>query len=132
MTTTIASLDAEDIRRIAAAYEATPMCAHCAVLACPGWEAFPGTADESMLKRLGKVKQLGDVSDATLDEHHPSGTSYWSPDAPIALGFHPYNRCEIWACKACARPFLRYTEYGGYYEERRIRELRHALLSTAA
>ena len=26
-------------------------------------------------------------------------------------------------CGACARPFLRYTEYGGYYTEERIREL---------
>jgi hypothetical protein len=29
----------------------------------------------------------------------------------------------VWQCAQCGRPFLRYTEYGGYYEEERIREL---------
>jgi hypothetical protein len=31
----------------------------------------------------------------------------------------------------CGRPFLRYTEYGGYYVEERIRELRAALVVDA-
>jgi hypothetical protein len=30
----------------------------------------------------------------------------------------------VWQCVGCARTFLRYTEYGGYYQEERIRELR--------
>jgi hypothetical protein len=34
----------------------------------------------------------------------------------------------VWVCRACARPFLRYTEYGGYYEDQRIRELGAGLL----
>lgn len=31
-------------------------------------------------------------------------------------------------CRACGHPFLRYTEYGGYYEGRRIRDLNPALI----
>ena len=31
-------------------------------------------------------------------------------------------RCDAWRCKPCSRAFLRYTEYGGYYTEERIRE----------
>jgi len=131
MATDIPLLDAEDVKRIADAHQASSRCERCAVFACLGWEAFPGTADESKLRRLGRLQPAAE-GDPTLDEHHPAGTNYWSPDAPIALGFHPYNRCEVWACTACAKPFLRYTEYGGYYEERRIRELRHALLSDSA
>jgi hypothetical protein len=47
---------------------------------------------------------------------------------PIALGFHRYNRCELWQCRQCAHPFLLYTEYGGYHEDRRIRNLNPALI----
>jgi hypothetical protein len=37
----------------------------------------------------------------------------------------------VWVCAQCGRPFLRYTEYGGYYEERRIREVDAALVTDA-
>ena len=63
-----------------------------------------------------------------MTEYHPDGTRYWSANAPIAVDFFPYNRCEVWACKRCSRAFLRYTEYGGYYIEPRIRLLNPALL----
>ena len=46
----------------------------------------------------------------------------------IAPAYFPYNRCDVWTCVQCARPFLRYTEYGGYYVEQRIRELDPGLL----
>ena len=32
----------------------------------------------------------------------------------------------------CPRPFLRYTEYGGYYQDERIREIDAALVVDAA
>jgi hypothetical protein len=35
----------------------------------------------------------------------------------------------VWQCAACGRPFLRYTEYGGYYVEERIRPLQAALIA---
>jgi hypothetical protein len=34
----------------------------------------------------------------------------------------------VWQCKACARAYLRYTEYGGYYEDERVRALDPALV----
>jgi hypothetical protein len=81
----------------------------------------------SSLRRVGTLRRAGD-EEATLAEHHPAGTNAWSPDAPIALAFFPYNRCDIWECISCARSFLRYTEYGGYYEDERIRALNPDLI----
>ena len=42
-------------------------------------------------------------------------------DAPIAIDYAPYNRSGVWICRHCHKPFLRYTEYGGYYSDERIR-----------
>lgn len=98
-------------------------CAVCAPLVCPGWESVPSTFDVSTLQRVGTLRRE-DAEEATVMEHHPRGTHSWSANAPIAPAFFPYNRCEVWTCKACAKPFLRYTEYGGYYEDQRIREIR--------
>jgi hypothetical protein len=120
-------LGAEDVIRIARQGAAAPPCDDCAAFVCPGWESFPAAASESALQRLGTL-WLPDDPEPTLAEHHPAGTRYWSPDAPIALAYHPANRCSVWACRACGRAFLRYTEYGGYYEDRRIRELNPALI----
>jgi hypothetical protein len=98
-------------------------CAACVAIKAPGWEALPGGFDASaLLRKLATLRPPG-VDDPTLEEFHPAGTRSWSPDAPIAPAWFPYNRCDVWECKACRRPFLRYTEYGGYYVEERIREL---------
>jgi hypothetical protein len=37
----------------------------------------------------------------------------------------------VWQCVQCGRAFLRYTEFGGYYVEERIRELRAQLIVAA-
>jgi hypothetical protein len=101
---------------------AVPGCPACAALRAPGWEALPGGFDAAALRKVATLRQPG-VEDPTLEEHHPAGTGSWSPEAPIAPAFFPYNRCDVWQCRQCGRPFLRYTEYGGYYVEERIREL---------
>lgn len=123
-------MSAEPLHRLSAAdlaalamVERRADCAACAPLVCPGWESVPSTFDLSALQRVGTLRGE-DAEEATLLEHHPRGTHAWSADAPIAPAFFPYNRCEVWTCRACAKPFLRYTEYGGYYEDQRIRELR--------
>ena len=85
---------------------------------CPGWESLPGGFDTAPLERIGSLRDP-----EVVEEYHPQGTSGWSADAPIALGWFPYNRCEVWRCRGCARAFLRYTEHGGYYTDERIREL---------
>jgi hypothetical protein len=116
-----AVLDVDDLRRIAQAHPQQP-CPACAPIRAPGWEAVPSSLDRGNLQRVGTLRRP-EVEDPTVDEYHPNGTHGWSPEAPIAPAFHPYNRCEVWECVRCGRPFLRYTEYGGYYMEERIREL---------
>ena len=114
-------LDAAGLRELAAR-QAGPGCAACAAIKAPGWEALPGTFDAGVLRPVATLRQPG-AEDPTLEEFHPEGTRSWSPEAPVAPAFFPYNRCGVWLCASCGRPFLRYTEYGGYYVEERIREL---------
>jgi len=105
-------------------------CDACRPLVCPGWESWPATADPQALQRVGTLRDAS-IDDPTLDEHHPAGTHAWDATAPIAPAFHPYNRCDVWQCRHCGRPFLRYTEYGGYYQDERVRELTAALVVDA-
>ncbi|MCC2675370.1 MAG: hypothetical protein K0R58_2317 [Ramlibacter sp.] len=120
-------LDTEALRQLAASQPDEP-CAACAALKSRGWEALSATFDARQLRKVATLRRA-DVEDPTLEEHHPGGTNSWSADAPIAPGFFPYNRCDVWQCAACGRPFLRYTEYGGYYVEERIRPLQAALIA---
>lgn len=105
---------------------ATSTCETCSSLICRGWESVPSSFDLKNLQIVGTLKVEG--SKECWDEYHPSGTNLWSPDAPIATLFHPYNRSDICKCKDCSRKFLRYTEYGGYYVNERIRELDASLI----
>ena len=89
---------------------------------CPGWEALPGSFARDALERVGTLRDPA-IDDPTVAEYHPAGTHGWSADAPIAPAWFPCNRCDAWRCGTCARAFLRYTEYGGYYTEERIREI---------
>jgi len=102
-------------------------CPSCAPLVCPGWESLPSVFNPNSLKLIGTLRVEG--TDDTWDEFHPKGTQIWSADAPIAVGFHPYNKCQIYQCADCTRLFLRYTEYGGYYVDERIRELNPDLIA---
>ena len=115
-------LNAADLRALGHAAQAAPPCTDCAPLACPGWESLPGGFEASKLRRIGTLQDPADP-DPTVVEYHPDGTHAWSADAPIAPGWFPYNRCDVWACVACGRPYLRYTEHGGYYTDERIRRL---------
>ncbi|MDY0746520.1 hypothetical protein SNE35_18550 [Paucibacter sp. R3-3] len=124
-------LHLQDLIALAAARNPGEACAACAALVCLGWESLPGGFDTSGLVRVGTLRQTDDDEEPTLEEYHPRGTRNWSADAPIAPAFFPYNRCDAWQCRTCARPFLRYTEYGGYYQDERIRELQAALLDDA-
>ena len=120
-------LDCSALRQLSRGHTA---CEACSSLRCDGWEALSGAFDRSRLRRIGTLRPRGD-DEPTLQEYHPAQTHAWSADAPIAPAFYPYNRCEVWCCAECARPFLRYTEYGGYYEEERIRELKAELVTDA-
>lgn len=81
--------------------------ASCDIGPRPGWEALSGASGVGHLAVAGSLR-TEDAADH-LDEYHPSGTSLWSPDAPIALGWHPYKLCSVWACAECNGAFLRYT-----------------------
>ena len=115
-------LTADDLVTLGRAAQSAPPCEACGALNCRGWESLPGGFDASRLRCVGTLKNAAD-EDPTVEEYHPRGTHGWSVDAPIAPGWFPYNRCGLWTCTACARPFLRYTEYGGYYTDERIRAL---------
>lgn len=120
-------LDAQGLRQLGERGQTAAPCPTCAPIAKPGWEAVPGTFDTGVLQRVATLRDEQD-DDPTLDEYHPAGTNAWSPDAPIAPGWFPYNRCDVWQCRDCGRPYLRYTEYGGYYQEERIRAIDPALV----
>jgi len=115
-------LSAEELVTLAREADTSTPCADCGPLRCEGWESMPGSFDRRALVRVGTIRDEA-VTEPTLEEHHPAGTNSWSPDAPIALSYYPYNRCDVWRCASCRRAFLRYTEYGGYYEDERVREL---------
>ncbi|MDO9075764.1 MAG: hypothetical protein Q7U73_21155 [Rubrivivax sp.] len=117
-------LTAEDLRRLPDP-AATPADCACKHLRCAGWESVPAPLGEPLLQRLGTLRDAADADGAepTVQELHADGSRYASPHAPIAPAWFPYNRCEVWACRACGRGFLQYTEFGGYYVDHRLREV---------
>ena len=124
-------LNSSDLVELGRLSRAPHGCATCSELVCPGWESLSSAFPRSRLQRIGTLRRPG-VDEPTLREHHPAGTHSWSPDAPIAPEFFPYNRYDVWQCVSCARAFLRYTEFGGYYEDERIRELNAELVDDAS
>ena len=95
----------------------------CGLGSCAGWESL--TEDRWPAARMQALATLRDpgIDEPTFEERHPAGTRYDSPEAPVALKFFPYNRCDLWRCTQCQRHLLRYTEYGGYYVDHRVRAL---------
>ncbi len=111
-----------------------PFCESCSTVPASGWESVPVSLDRARLQAVGTLydPEAGNPLESTLDEYHPQGTHYWSADAPIALGWFPFNRCGVWRCGQCATVFLRYAETGGYFEEERIRRVDPALIALAS
>ena len=133
-TSNLPWLDFNTLKRWADEAAQQPPCAACARLLRPGWESLAQADQAAHLQACGTLRadpHSEPDSEPSLSEYHPAGTRYWSPEAPIAPGWFPYNRCELWRCSSCAQAFLRYTEYGGYYQEARIRALQAGLLVDA-
>lgn len=126
-TPNVPFLSPDDLIDLGLRAASAPPCAQCGALVCAGWESMPSSFERGRLARIGTLRPEYE-EDPTLREHHPRGTHGWSADAPIAPAYFPYNRCDVWQCKACPRAYLRYTEYGGYYEDERIRALDPALV----
>lgn len=121
-------LDTDALLGVAHAGDGAGPCSPCAALVCPGWESMPGGFDREALHCVDTLRRAGD-EEPTLEESHPDGTRTASDRAPIAPAFFPYNRCTVWQCGACQRAYLRYTEYGGYYVDERVRRLDPALVT---
>lgn len=115
-------LSADDLRRLPGPADTPADCA-CRHLKCAGWESVSAPLGEPLLVPLGTLRDSEREDEPTLDEFHPQGTRYGSDTAPIAPDFFPYNRCSVWACAACRRGFVQYTEFGGYYVDHRLREV---------
>jgi hypothetical protein len=95
----------------------------CALGTCAGWESL--TEDRWPSSQMQPIATLRDpeMAEPSFEEKHPNGTRYESADAPVAIHFFPYNRCDLWRCSQCQRHLLRYTEFGGYYVDHRVRAL---------
>ena len=119
----LAVLDAVALKRLAVG---RPGQCTCALKACQGWESVGDDRwPAAQMRAVGTLRQPlpegQSESEWTFEEYHPQGTRYESPDAPIAPAYYPFNRCDVHACAQCACAVLKYTEYGGYYVDPRVR-----------
>ena len=97
---------------------------HCALKICKGWESVGDDRwPAAQMVKAGMLRpELPEGQfELSFEEFHPEGTRYDSPDAPIAMAYFPYNRCDVFKCTSCQCAVLKYTEYGGYYVDHRVR-----------
>lgn len=122
------ALDIEQLTALASA-TATDGCT-CGIAGYTGWTRVPVTFPQEQMRPAGTL--AGDpYAERTYAEYHPHGSNYWSPEAPIAIHYFPYNRCAVQQCTVCLRHCLTYVEAGGYYVEPRIRALDARLITDA-
>ena len=119
--------NSSELIELAHAFYLASECGTCHALMNPGWESVPGSFDLQSLKLIGTLRNE-DITE-TWEEYHPNGTHSWSADAPIAIGYYPYSRCDLYQCIDCSRKYLRYGEYGGYYVDERVRPLNADLIA---
>jgi len=96
----------------------------CPLKHCHGWESVSDDRwPAALMQRKGTLREALPVgqTEPSFEEFHPDGTRYDSPQAPIAPKYFPFNRCDVFACQKCACGVLKYTEYGGYYVDHRVR-----------
>jgi len=95
----------------------------CALKHCQGWSSITETQwPQAQLPAVASLRDP-DVTEPTFEEHHPHGSRYGDPHAPVSLAHFPTNRCTLHACRLCGQHVLRYTEFGGYYIDHRARRL---------
>ena len=95
----------------------------CSLVHSPDWTSITEERWPADLMQQVATLRDPDLYEPTFEEYHPDGTRYDSPEAPVALKYFPYNRCDVWRCRSCGRHLLRYTEFGGYYVDHRVRAL---------
>lgn len=102
-----------------------PQDCHCALKHCAGWSSISEAQwSQTQLQAQATLRDVS-INEPTFEEQHPQGTRYESVNAPVALKFFPYNRCDVFACQRCHQTVLRYTEFGGYYVDHRARRITH-------
>ena len=111
-----------ELRALATSAAQTASC-RCNLSQCKGWtsmaeERWPG----DQMQQVATLRDP-DLLEPTFEEWHPEGTRYDDPNAPVAIAYFPYNRCAVWQCRSCQGSVLRYTEFGGYYVDHRVRLL---------
>lgn len=126
----LALLDAGVLKGLAeaAGHAAGAAACRCGLHEAVSWESL--TEDRwpaALMQAVGTLRDR-DIHEPTFEEFHPGGTRYDSRDAPIAVKCFPFNRCDVFRCTACARLVLRYTEFGGYYVDHRVRVVDPALV----
>ena len=121
-------LDAIQLKGIS---QTAPTQCQCALKNCAGWESVSDDrwpADQMQRKGTLREPLRDGQTEPSFEEFHPDGTRYDSPQAPIAPKHFPYNRCDVFACQKCGCGVLKYTEYGGYYVDNRVRLFNPELL----
>jgi hypothetical protein len=104
----------------------------CAIGSCTAWESVPDERwPKEQMTQIGTLRDP-DIAEPTFEEHHVridhKLTHYDSPESPISSKHFPYNRCDAHKCSACSRVLLKYTEYGGYFVDQRVRWARPELM----
>lgn len=113
-----------DCHQLKAVCQSDPKQCVCSLKHCQGWESVSDDrwpAAQLQIKGTLRRPLAEGQTEATFEEFHPDGTRYDSPQAPVAPTFFPYNRCDVFACSQCGCGVLKYTEYGGYYVDHRVR-----------
>ena len=101
----------------------------CRLEGATAWESITEERwPDALMQRVGTLRDA-ELHEPTFEEWHPAGTRYDSPDAPISVRHFPYNRCDVYRCASCTRLVLRYTEFGGYYVDHRVRVVDAALIT---
>jgi hypothetical protein len=118
---------AAELRTLQTEAPGTDPCA-CGLGAYTGWTSLTEERWPAALMTQLATLRDPEVYEPTFEEYHPAGTRYDDPAAPVALAWFPYNRCDVWRCQACQRLVLRYTEFGGYYVDHRVRVLDTSLI----
>ena len=75
----------------------------CALKNCLGWSSITETQwPQAQLPAVASLRDP-DVAEPTFEEHHPQGTRYGDPQAPVSLAHFPTNRCMLHACRLCGQ-----------------------------